>query len=96
MLNSLCVLQEWKAGKRRAEKDEFCGAQLLLTIEHPDVRTDLSKAYVVFLCIQLSVICACTHHTRTHTHTHTHARTHAHTHTHTHTHTLMLHILLQD
>ena len=40
------VPQEWKAGKRRAEKDEFCGAQLLLTIEHPDVRTDLNKAYV--------------------------------------------------
>ena len=36
--------QEWKAAKRRAEKDEFCGAQLLLTIEHPDVRT--KKEYV--------------------------------------------------
>ena len=33
----------WKAGKRRAEKDEFCGAQLLLTLEYPDVRTDLNK-----------------------------------------------------
>ena len=65
--------QEWKAGKRRAEKDEFCGAQLLLTIEHPDVRTDLNKAYVMVV--------------NTHTHTRTHARTHARTHTHTHTHT---------
>ena len=44
--DSLFMPQEWKAGKRRAEKDEFCGAQLLLTIEHPDVRTDLNRAYV--------------------------------------------------
>ena len=36
--------QDWKAGKRRAERDELCAGALLTTVQHPDVVIDLAKA----------------------------------------------------
>ena len=43
----LCVLLSqapWKAGKRRAEKDELVAGAFLSTIELPDVTVDLQSA----------------------------------------------------
>lgn len=38
--------QQWKAGKRRAEKDELCGAALISLIKLPDIALDLHKSEV--------------------------------------------------
>lgn len=35
---------QWKAGKRRAEKDEFIGQNFFPTIQHPEVTIDLALA----------------------------------------------------
>ncbi|KAL5499447.1 hypothetical protein EMCRGX_G010863 [Ephydatia muelleri] len=35
---------DWKAGKRRAERDELCGGAMLSTVQHPEVVIDLTKA----------------------------------------------------
>ena len=35
---------QWKAGKRRAEKDEFVGAAFLTSIELPDVTVEMQEA----------------------------------------------------
>lgn len=42
----MCVVVEaqWKAGKRRAEKDELVGACYLQAVEHPDVSIDVTAA----------------------------------------------------
>ena len=37
---------DWKAGKRRAERDELCGGALMNTVQHPEVVIDLPKADV--------------------------------------------------
>jgi sorting nexin-9/18/33 len=34
----------WKAGKRRAEKDEYVGGALLMNIEHPGIHVELDDA----------------------------------------------------
>jgi hypothetical protein len=36
--------QTWKAGKRRAEKDEYVGGTLLMNIEHPGIHVELDDA----------------------------------------------------
>ena len=35
---------QWKAGKRRAEKDELVGAAFLTSIELPDVTVDMQES----------------------------------------------------
>lgn len=40
----LVVQTQWKAGKRRAEKDELVGACYLQGVEHPEVSIDVIGA----------------------------------------------------
>ena len=49
MLKLLVCATGMEGWQDKSRKDEFSGAQLLLTIEQPNVQTDLSKAYVVIV-----------------------------------------------
>ena len=43
---SLYLQSLWKAGKRKAEKDELIAGMLFSTIEHQDVHMERDSAYV--------------------------------------------------
>ena len=39
-LNSSSPQQQWKTGKRKAEKDELVGGMFFCTMEHPEVHME--------------------------------------------------------
>lgn len=42
------IQAQWKAGKRRAEKDELIGGAFLTTIKLPNVTVDIAESYVKY------------------------------------------------
>ena len=46
MLFVMSADQRWKTGKRKAEKDEFLGGKMFITIRTPSQPTDVKAAYV--------------------------------------------------
>ena len=40
----LFILQEWKAGKRKAECDKLCGAAFFLTVKSPTTAISIDEA----------------------------------------------------
>ena len=42
----LSAVQRWKTGKRKAEKDEFLGGKMFITIRTPSHLADVKAAYV--------------------------------------------------
>lgn len=44
----MSVVQRWKTGKRKAEKDEYLGGKMFITVRTPSHPVDLKAAYVCF------------------------------------------------
>lgn len=47
LILSLSLQSQWKAGKRKAEKDEMIAGMFFSTIEHPEVHMERETAYVI-------------------------------------------------
>ena len=57
---SLSLQSQWKAGKRKAEKDDIIAGLFFSTVEHPEVHMEKDSAYVSHLTCDnhMTIMCS--------------------------------------
>ena len=56
LYDNVRIQQQWKAGKRKAEKDELISGMFFSTIEPTDIHMERDTAYVVFVSVKYQIL----------------------------------------